>query len=256
MRQITAFIRKEWMELLRTGKGVLLLVLFVIFGIMNPAMAKLTPWMFEMLGDSLAEQGMVIQEIKVDAMTSWQQYYKNMSMELFVIVILFCGILTREYQKGTLINMLTKGLARWKVIIAKGMTMFLAWTICYYVCFGLTYGYNAYFWDNGIASHVWFGGIGAYLFGIWMLSIILVSSVFVNSGYISLLITFVMFALTSMLSMVPVLDKLLPSRLTSGYELLAGTYQVVDFIPAVGITLGLVIFNIIVAIIRFNRKRL
>lgn len=256
MRQIAAFIKKEWMELIRTGKGILLLILFMIFGIMNPAIAKLTPWLFEMLGDTLAEQGMVIQEIKIDAMTSWQQYYKNLSMELFVIVILFCGILTREYQKGTLINMLTKGLLRWKVIIAKGITMFLVWTICYYLCFGITYGYNAYFWDNSIASHVWFGGFNSYLFGLWMLSIILAGSVLVNSGYVSLLITLGLYALTSMLSMIPVLEQYLPSRLSSGYGLLSGMYQVADFIPAVGITLGLIVLNIIVSIVGFNRKRL
>ena len=40
-----AFLKKEWMEMTRTGRMWILVLIFVLFGIMNPAMAKLTPWM-------------------------------------------------------------------------------------------------------------------------------------------------------------------------------------------------------------------
>ena len=40
MTQLMAFTKKEWMEVLRTGKFVILTVLFIIFGVMNPAIAK------------------------------------------------------------------------------------------------------------------------------------------------------------------------------------------------------------------------
>ncbi len=43
MRQLFAFGKKEWMELVRSGKFLVLLILFCLFGIMNPAVAKLTP---------------------------------------------------------------------------------------------------------------------------------------------------------------------------------------------------------------------
>lgn len=62
MRVLTAFIQKEVVELYRTGKLALLLILFILFGIMNPAMAKLTPWIMEMSAESLAESGMVLGE--------------------------------------------------------------------------------------------------------------------------------------------------------------------------------------------------
>ena len=44
-----AFMKKEWMEWNRTGRALILLLVFALFGIMNPAFAKLTPWMMEML---------------------------------------------------------------------------------------------------------------------------------------------------------------------------------------------------------------
>ena len=48
MTQLMAFIKKEWMELLRTGKFIIIVILFMIFGVMNPAIAKLTPWLMKM----------------------------------------------------------------------------------------------------------------------------------------------------------------------------------------------------------------
>ena len=43
MRAFLAFMKKEWMEQIRSSRLVVLTILFVLFGIMNPAIAKLTP---------------------------------------------------------------------------------------------------------------------------------------------------------------------------------------------------------------------
>ena len=84
MKQLVAFIQKEWLEQIRSGKLFMVVIIFTLFGIMNPAMAKLTPWMMEIASESLADSGIVVTEITVDAMTSWTQYYKNISMPLIV----------------------------------------------------------------------------------------------------------------------------------------------------------------------------
>ena len=39
---MNAFLKKEWMEWNRTGRSWILMLVFVLFGIMNPALAKLT----------------------------------------------------------------------------------------------------------------------------------------------------------------------------------------------------------------------
>ena len=80
MKTFLAFLKKELLFQLRTGKGMILGILFVLFGIMNPAVAKLTPWLMEMMADSLAESGMIITGITVTAMDSWVQFFKNMPM--------------------------------------------------------------------------------------------------------------------------------------------------------------------------------
>ena len=138
MRQLTAFTKKELRESLRTGRMPLLVILSVLFGIMNPLVAKLTPWMMENFAGSLEESGMVLTEIKVDVFTSWTQFYKNTPIYLIVFIVIASGILTTEYQKGTLIIILTKGMNRWKLILSKAFSALLLWTVCYWISFGIT----------------------------------------------------------------------------------------------------------------------
>jgi ABC-2 type transport system permease protein len=254
MKQLTAFINKEFMEIIRTGKVSILLIIFAIFGILNPAFAKLTPWLFEMLADSLHEQGLTVGEVVVTAMTSWEQYYKNMSMEFIVFVVVFCGILSSEYQKGTLINMLTKGLPRWKVIAAKSIALLISWSLCYWLCFGITFGYNSYFWDNSIAEHIVFAAMGSYLFGIWLISLIILCSAFLNSGSAVLLTTGVIYSAVYLASMIPTISDYLPTKLTSGMELLTATANIQDYTIAIVVTMMLVVAAGIVTIIGFNKK--
>ena len=95
-----AFLKKEWMELCRTGRLLILLLIFILFGILNPALAKLTPWLMETLSESLADTGLVTTAVTVDAMTSWAQFYKNIPVGLIVFILICSSNFTTEYQKG------------------------------------------------------------------------------------------------------------------------------------------------------------
>ena len=128
MKTQLAFLKKEYMELIRSGRLTILLFVFLLFGIMNPAMAKITPWLMETMASSLKSSGLIVTEAKIDAMTSWTQYYKNLQMALIIFVLLVSNTFTKEYQNGTLILVLTKGLSRYKVILAKMVSMMLLWT--------------------------------------------------------------------------------------------------------------------------------
>ena len=177
MKSFIAFLKKEIFECIRSGKLTFFCILFLIFGIMNPAIAKLTPWMLETLSDSLAEQGMMVTEVTVNALTSWTQFFKNIPIVLIVFVFLYSGIFTKEYETNTLILILTKGLSRYKVVFAKFFVMFTMWTIGYLLCFAVTYGYNAFFWDNSIAVGLLPAMVHWWLFGVWIIGLIVLFSV-------------------------------------------------------------------------------
>lgn len=251
-----AFLKKEWMELCRTGRLLILLLVFVLFGIMSPAFAKLTPWLMETLSDALADTGLVTTAVRVDAMTSWAQFYKNIPIGLIIFILISSGSFTTEYQKGTWIPAVTKGLSRRKIVFAKALMIFAAWTILYLLCFGITYGYNAYFWDNGIANHLFLAAALTWLFGVWVIAFLVFFSVVSQSGTQVLLGVGGAAMGAYILSLFPKLGRFLPVKLMDGMSLLQGVNDPVDYYVGIAAA-GLMIFLCMaLAVFFFDRKQL
>lgn len=256
MKQLIAFSKKECMEVWRTGKCLLLIIVFVLFGIMNPAIAKLTPWMMEQFSESLEESGFIITEVTVDAMTSWTQFYKNVPMGLIVFLLMFSGIMATEFQKGTLINMITKGLSRKVIIFAKIMVMLVLWTGNYWLCFGITYVYNAYFWNNDIAKNLCFAAFCVYLLGVWLIALLMMMSVLFTSASSVLVGTGSVFFVSYLCSLLPDIKKYLPTQLLSASELLYGVGERSDYMFSIGIAVGLSVVQLIIAVVVFNKRKM
>lgn len=254
MKQLTAFIKKEFLAQIRGGRFMILGILFCLFGIMNPTTAKMLPWLMEIMSEQLAENGMLITGIEVDALTSWTQFFKNMPVLLIVFVVMFSGILTAEYQKGTLINVITKGLKRWKILISKLLIMFVIWTVGYLITFGITYGYNAYFWDNHIVQNLLFAAFGYYLVGLWLISIVLLASAVLKSASAVTLFVGAACIISYLLSFLPVFREYVPTFLLNSNELLMGVLDSSQCIAAVGITVFLTALNGILSILFFDKR--
>lgn len=254
MTQLMAFTKKEWMEILRTGKFVIITVLFIVFGVMNPAIAKLTPWMMGAFSESLEGSGLTITEAKVDALTSWVQFYKNVPMALIVFLLMFSGILAVEYQKGTLINMITKGLSRWKIVMSKSVVLLLLWSFGYWMCYGITYVYNEYFWDNSIAKDVGFAAFCVYMLGVWLIALMMLMSTLFSAGSAVAVGTGGVFFVLYLLSMLPDLKEYLPTYLMGASGLLSGAGEAGDYTTALVVAAGLTVAQLVVAVLVFNRK--
>ena len=244
------------MEQVRSGRLLILLILFTLFGIMNPAIAKLTPWMLETLSDSLAESGMTVTTVTVDALTSWTQFYKNVPMALIAFVLLESAIFTKEYQAGTLVLTLTKGLHRYKVVVAKTAVLLFLWSAGYLLCFGITYGYNAYFWDNEIAKNLMLSVISWWLFGVWTVILTVLFSVVARSNSTVLLGTGGMCLAAYLLGLLPKLKEYVPTMLMNGTQLIYGTNAAEDYNTAIIITIVLCILCFGASIPLFNKKQL
>lgn len=239
MRQLCLLLQKELTELIRTKKALVLLIVFSIFGILNPALAKLTPWMLSLMGESLAEQGVTIGPIAVNAMTAWTQYFKNLMMEYILILALFSGTFAQEYQSGTLVNLLTKGVSRVKIALAKLSAALLSWSVCYWLTFSITLGYSAYFWDNALPGGIWLAAVCAYLMGVWLLTLELAFASSLSSGMYAMLLTGGVYAVCFPLGMLSALAPLSPARLSEGLALLTGDMTAADFMPALWVSLAL-----------------
>lgn len=256
MKSLIAFMKKEWMEQVRSGRFMILGIVFVLFGIMNPAVAKLTPWMLELMADSLAESGMQVTTVEVDAMTSWVQFFKNIPMGLIVFVLMQSSIFTKEYESGTLVLALTKGLKRRNVVFAKTLMLTVLWTLYYWICYGVTYVYNAYFWDNSIASNLTFSAVCWWVFGLWTIALLVLFSTLTDTGSLALLGTGVVAVGAYLIGLLPKVKEYSPSLLMDGNSLIYGLAKPEDYGVAMVVTVvfGLVCLGLSVPVL--DKKRI
>jgi len=256
MNTLAAFFRKEWMEWVRSGRLIILLLIFILFGILNPAMAKLTPWLMEMMSESLESTGLSVTEVPIDALTSWTQFYKNIPTQIIVFVLMVSGTFTAEYQRGTLILVLTKGLSRWKVFAAKGGFLTLAWSACFWLCYGITYVYTDFYWDNSIASDLLLSAALLWLFGIWIIALLLFFSAIAKSSAAVLAGIGCLAFGSSILGVFPKISMYLPTKLLEAQALLTGAAKIEDFrisLLVIGVTS---VAAVAVGLVVFRRKRL
>ena len=80
IKSFVTFTGKELTELRRSGRLLIFLILFVLLGVLNPATAKLTPWLLSTMADSLESSGITVTAYTVTAMDSWVQFFKNMDV--------------------------------------------------------------------------------------------------------------------------------------------------------------------------------
>lgn len=256
MSSFLAFTKKEITEQVRSGKLMFLCILFVLFGIMNPAIAKMTPWLLEVMSESLAESGMTVTAVEVSAMDSWVQFFKNIPMALIAFVLLEGSIFTKEYQTGTLILSLTKGLERYKVVVSKTIVLMLLWTAGYFACFGITYGYNAYFWDNSVAKSLMFSVISWWLFGVLVVSLIVLFSTLLASSTGVFLGVGAVVMVFYMLALIPKFSEYLPTMLTDGNSLIYGIMTFDDYTKALIVSVVTIVASLVISIPIFNKKHL
>lgn len=256
MRSLLSFIKKEWMEHFRSGRLLILGMIFVLFGIMNPAIAKMTPWLMETMADSLAESGLIVSEVKVTALDSWMQFYKNAPMALIVFVLMESSIFTKEYQSGTLVLALTKGLERYKVVVAKSFVLFVMWTIGYWLCFGITYLYNAYFWDNSIAKNLMFSVVCWWIFGLWVISLLVLFSVLMDSNGAVLGGTGAVAFGFYLLGLFKKIKEYLPTLLMDGNSLIYGVEEAERYYTALAVAGAMSLACFGLSIIVFNKKKI
>jgi ABC-2 type transport system permease protein len=256
MKGFKAFIAKEIRELIRTKRLMILFGIFVIIGIMNAAIAKLTPKFLEMMAKELEEQGITLGAVNVTSMDAWSQFVKNIPTALIVLLIMFGGIYTSEYSKGTLIPLLTKGLSRSTVVLSKLVVMLLSWSLGLWLCFGITYFYSGFYWDNSVVHELFFGAFCWWLFGTFLISCIVFFSSIAGSAIQVILGTGAVYFVMTLIGMFSKVKKYLPVILTDTLPLYKGELEPKEYYRAVIITVLLSLILVVSALPLTHKRQL
>ena len=254
MNGFTAFLKKELLEYTRTYKLFIMLTIFAIFGILNPLTAKLLP---DILGGIMTD-GITITLPPPYALDSWAQFFKNATQIcLIVTALVFSGILSSELSRGTLINMLTKGLSRAAVILAKYAGMALVWTASIWLCFGLTFGYTVWLFPNDEVTSLFFSAACLWLFGMFLIAFLLFASTLTKNSYGCLLIVGTAIVALMLINIAPGAREFNPLTLVSAnMALLTGDAKPYSLYTPALISLSLSAASVAAAVLIFRKKQL
>jgi len=248
------FLKKELIEYAKTYKLLIMLIVFSVFGITNPLVAKLTPQILR----SFMTDDIVINWPEPAACDAWEQFFKNATqMGLIVMVILFSGVLSSELSRGTLINLLTKGLSRTSVILSKYTCMVLVWTVSIALCFGLTFGYTAYLFPEDDVSNLLFSVFCLWLFGLFLLAALMISAALTRTGYGCMLMTGVIVVICMLVNIIPAAHGYNPVSLAAdNMGLITNSTEVSSLYSAIFISFLLSLLFVSLSVRIFRKKQL
>lgn len=253
MKAYYAFLKKELCEMSRTYKLFIMGIVFFIFGVISPLSAKYMPQIIE----AFMPAGMQITLMEPTAIDSWAEFYKNISqMGLIVMLIVLSGTMANEITRGSLILVLTKGLSRKCVVMAKFTAGGLVWSAAYWLAFGITYMYTDYFWNTGLPQ-VLFSSFCLWLFGVMLIAVEILGGVIFSSNYGALLFTGSIVVVLFILNIPPRWQEYNPLNLAAGnVNLIAEKSPASDFTVPIILAVAVSIISILEAVISFNKKKI
>lgn len=254
MKNIYSFTKKELFESWRTSRILILVVIFLIFGIMNPLFAKFTPEILKSVGGSAFQ----IDLPKPTSVDSWTQFYKNITqMGLIIIALMFSGSVSNEVGKGTLVQLVTKGLERSAIILGKLISLVLQWTLCLALCFGVTWGYTLFYFLDKLSPHIFLAVIPLWVFGLFLIALVILCSTISRNSYEGLLVTGGSVMLLYLINIVEKAKHYNPISLISvNMGLLSGSEELGDYGAALGIAAMAAVGMIVLAVYVMDRKKL
>jgi ABC-2 type transport system permease protein len=253
MRAFFAFTRKELMEAWRTGRFAALAIVFVLIGILSPFIALITPDLIRIIPGA---SGMITLP-EPAATDSWIQFFKNVGqLGLLALMIVYGGVMANEFGRGTLVNLLTKGMRRPTVVLAKLAAASAVWAFSYLISAGICAAYTAFLWEPASLHHVFWAFLGPWLYGELLIALLMLGGVLFKGMMGSLLLAGGAIVGMSLMDLSPVLDGFNPVSVASNAQaLLLGTSGFPAFAGAFASCAALVVMLTVASIVVFDKKQ-
>ncbi|GMQ78962.1 MAG: hypothetical protein BMS9Abin02_1511 [Anaerolineae bacterium] len=128
---LSVSLKKEWLFQRRTKRLIIVLAVFLLFGMISPLLAKFTPQLLSSIEGAEQFADLIPEPTVVDAIA---QYTSNLTQFGFILALLLgMGAVAGEKEKGTAAMVLSKPLPRWIFITSK----FIGQAVVYFIAFAL-----------------------------------------------------------------------------------------------------------------------
>ena len=254
MRIFLSLLKKEAIEGARTKKMISTFILFLLIGLISPLTAKLTP----MILQSIATGNIDINVAPPSEIDSWTQFFKNISqIGMFGLAIILSTQMANEFQKGTLINLLSKGLPRYQVVLSKIFYNFILWFIAYFCSFILTYFYTKYFFGISFPiRNILMAALLPFIFGLFLISLEILAGVISGNVIGTLILTSAGIVIQLILSIRDEIVKYMPIALIGKpVNLIKGIGYDDYYVPIITGSI-LLILCIVISIAVINKKQI
>ena len=254
MRIFLSLLKKEAIEGARTKKIISTFILFLFIGLISPLTAKLTP----MILQSIATGNIDINVAPPSEIDSWTQFFKNISqIGMFGLSIILSTQMANEFQKGTLINLLSKGLPRYQVVLSKIFYNFILWFIAYFCSFILTYFYTRYFFGISFSiRNILMAALLPFIFGLFLISLEILAGVISGNVIGTLILTTAGIVIQLILSIRDEIVKYMPIALIGKpVNLIKGIGYDDYYVPIITGSI-LLILCIVISIAVINKKQI
>ena len=212
MHSFMIFTKKEFMELWRTKRILILCCAFLFLAIGSPILGRYLAEIIQMTAGDLP-----IEFPPPFWLDSWAQFYSNFNqLGNLVVIVLFMGCISGEKQSGTASLALTKNLSHTSFVMAKFFSQLAILTGFYIVAIGVAQLYTELLFDtSGNIMDVILGGVFYYVGLVALLAFITLASSLTKSSLSSVMVALGGGVLAIVVSYLPGLRNFSPQFLMS-----------------------------------------
>jgi len=255
MNSLSTMLKKEILEIYRSKKFLILVIVFAFVAISSPILAKLIP---SILKSMPSTSGIIINIPDATWKDSVDQLVKNLTQfGMIVILLMFSGVIAEEKNKKTMELVLTKPISRVSFVLSKFFAstfyiklIFISSAIVFYL-----YTLNL-FGSLNLINFIWLS-VFLLIFLILILAVTIFFSTIsknqVTAAGMSLLVSIVF---TTLIGLIRQIADYSPTYIVSYYKDLMTDGKIIDFLPSALTSIGLIVALILSSIIIFRRQEI
>jgi ABC-2 type transport system permease protein len=248
-------LKKELLEMNRSRKTLVLIMLFAFVAIASPLLAKLLP---EILKNMPATPGLIIDLPEASWRDAIDQLVKNIGqIGMIVLIFLFAGSITEEKNKKTLEMTLTKPISRTSFILGKFSAAILSLKVVTIISFTLFYLYTvSIFGSFSLTSFAWLS-LFVLVYEIFLAVLAIFFSTFSKNQIMSVGLSFMTVILAiPLLGYIRKIENYLPGKIFTNYKEIFTNNHISDFLPSVITTIIISVVLIFASIYLFKKQEI